>query len=108
MQRLLRWVLVGLHALAVALLIIHFYSLMASGPEHDANIGAGMVGLLLLGLGFPWTMLLWLIEPDTYNHFSPAVRGLVNCGPAVVNVVIHALLPSVLKRRRARAHRVAL
>jgi hypothetical protein len=56
MPRSFRWVLVGLHALAVAFLIIEFYAAMASGPETDANIGAGLIGLLLLGLGFPWTM----------------------------------------------------
>lgn len=92
---------VWLHATVVGLLIVLFYLARASGPETDANIGAGMIGLALLGLGLPWTMLLWLIEPGTYHGLSTTVRGLVDFGPAVLNVALHAMLRAALGRRRA-------
>lgn len=102
MPGLVRRSLLGLHALVVLLLIVLFYAVSATGPETDANIGAGIIGLALLAWGLPWTMLIWLIEPHTYDGFSTTVRGLIDFGPAVINVVIHGVLGSMLARRRSR------
>jgi hypothetical protein len=67
-------------------------------PEGDADIGKGLVGLALLGLGLPWTLLISLINPHTYNGLTPVVRGVVDFGPAVLNVFLHALLPTVVTK----------
>jgi hypothetical protein len=103
----LRWTAVGLHALVVAAMLALFYAAEPI-PEGDADLGKGLVGLALLGLGLPWTLLIFLIDPQTHNGLSPIARGIVDFGPAVLNVVLHAVLPTAFRRSahvRREAHR---
>jgi hypothetical protein len=93
---------VGLHALLVATMLVLFAA-AEPVPEGDANIGRGLAGLALLCLGLPWTLLILLIDADTHNGLTPFVRGVVDFGPAVVNVVLHAVVPTVLKRSKRQA-----
>ncbi|NJC69240.1 hypothetical protein HC031_05835 [Planosporangium thailandense] len=95
-----RRVLLWSHALVVTLLLVLLYVMTASGPQADANIGAGAVSLVLLGLGLPWTPLLWLVDPQTLDSMAPVIRALMYFGPAVVNVALHAAIPSLIKRMR--------
>ena len=95
-----------IHGLLLVLLLALFIVLDRTGPESDANIGAGLVGLLLLGLGLPWSLLRLLIDSGTYEDFPRVVRVLLTFGPAVFNVGVHALFVAALVRRR-RADRSA-
>ena len=101
----LRWILVGLHAFVVAAMLALFNAAQA-GPQVDANIAAGLVGLALLGLGVPWTLLILLMEPSAHNHLGRFVRGVVDFGPAAVNVLLHAFLPVILRTLLTRSKRL--
>ncbi|MEV0397377.1 hypothetical protein [Polymorphospora rubra] len=86
------------HAAVVLVLALAFLVLDAnSGP--DANIGAGLVGLPLLALGLPWS-LFYFADPYAFGDVAAAVRLLAIVGPAVLNVVLHALVWWLVGRRR--------
>jgi hypothetical protein len=78
-----RWIVVCCHATAVACLVGGFLVAEAAYEGPDANIGAGMAGLALTGLGLPWSL------------GAPAEgdgRALFVVGSAVLNVGIGAAL----------------
>ncbi len=85
-----RWVAV--HAAVVAVLLVLFaVARLSSGAADGADTGAGLVGLPLLALGFPWTLSL-LVDPARLYDLPTAAWYLVTLGPAVLNVALHALL----------------
>ncbi|SFO18754.1 hypothetical protein SAMN05660359_01872 [Geodermatophilus obscurus] len=90
---------VAVHAAVVAgLLVLFAVARLSSGAADGADIGAGLVGLPLLALGFPWTLLLF-VDPARLYDLPTALWYLVTLGPAVLNVALHALL---VRRRPAR------
>lgn len=78
------------HAITVLALLALFLAAAAHGGP-DANVGLGLVGLPLLALGLPWS-LPYLLDSSAYEHATQAVGLLAVLGPAVFNVVIHALV----------------
>ncbi len=90
---------VAVHAAVVAVLLVLFTAArLSNGAAVGADIGAGLVGLALLALGFPWTLLLFVDSARLYD-LPTALWYLVTLGPAVLNVALHALL---VRRRPAR------
>ncbi|GAA1389933.1 hypothetical protein GCM10009613_29730 [Pseudonocardia kongjuensis] len=90
---------VRIHAALVAVLLAAFCALRIAGAGPDANIGAGLVGLPLIGLGLPWS---WahLASPELYDRLPALLWWPAAFGPAVLNVGLHAL--AVRLRRRSR------
>lgn len=79
-----------LHAGLVAGLLALFAVLRLSADGVDANIGAGLVGLPLIGLGLPWSWL-HVADPSVYDALPGVLRWPAVFGPAVLNVVLHGL-----------------
>jgi len=73
---------------------------MLWGPQPDANIGAGLVQLLLAGLGMPWSLL-------TFSGVLPEQRDYVETlellSFALVNLLLHGALALVSTRRTRRS-----
>lgn len=95
------WV-VTIHAILVAapLVLFTFLILTAPGP----NIGAGLVGSVVMALGLPWTLpVFWNI--DQVNALPIEIDYLVKLGPAVLNVAIHVGIRFVFTQRRRRRPR---
>lgn len=99
---------VAIHAILVAALLALFTILMLTTPPGTgANIGAGMVGLVVMALGLPWTLpVFW--DLGQVSDLPTVLDYLVKLGPAVLNVAIHAGIRSVFvfaerRRRRSRS-----
>ena len=86
------------HAIVVGVLVLLF-GLAVLGSDGTANIGAGIVLLPILALGLPWTLPIWL-DTSWVDPLPGPVWTLVNLGPAILNVLLHAAW-------RLRRHRVA-
>jgi hypothetical protein len=86
------------HATIVAGLFVLLLLLAWVHPDDppDANIGAGMVALLLGLFGLPWSLLASQVGSDPW-----AVAVLT--GAAVVNVGLHGLIASAAGRERPTA-----
>ena len=83
---------VAVHAAVVAvLLLLVTAARLAGGAADGADVGAGLAALPLLALGFPWTLLLF-VDPARSYDLPTAAWYLVTLGPAVLDVVLHALL----------------
>jgi hypothetical protein len=80
----------AVHACVVALLI-GVFAVMAAQPVIGANIGAGLVLLVIMALGLPWSLPFW-VDPGNV---------LLQIAPAVLNVVVHAVIRSAVRRLRA-------
>jgi hypothetical protein len=83
------------HAIVVAAFLVLYVLATALHTGPDANIGAGLVGLVLLVLGLPWTIPYLAGDPGPGGGIGLVLR----LGPAVINVALHALLRLVLRRR---------
>jgi hypothetical protein len=99
MSFLPRWGLVVCHAVVVGGLLALLGILLATHDTPDANIGAGLGGLALLVIGLPWS-LPFLLDPDRFGDASNALRALVIAGPALLNLLLHAAITAVRRRRR--------
>ena len=101
------------HAAVVLVPMVIFGVLWALDPPGSgagANIGAGIAGLPLIALGFPWSNL----GSAAFDTFGPT-RAFAHDGPLVaiylasflagapINVVLHALAFRWLRHRRGRA-----
>lgn len=84
------------HGIVVLALLLLYVIATATHPGPDANIGAGLVGLVLLVLGLPWTFPFLAGNPGPGGALGLVLR----LGPAVLNVGLHALLRFVLVRRK--------
>jgi hypothetical protein len=94
-----RWIGVIVHGAVVGFLLVLFFLILANAEPHDPNFGLGMVGVPLMILGLPWTAhALW--DPYFYDSLPDQLRLIIFLGPAVLNLVIHAL---VVNARRAIA-----
>lgn len=94
--------LVVAHALMVLSLTALFVVMEASTPlDTGANIGAGLVALPLLLLGLPWSMP-FVINPYRFDDVETVAWHLAAFGSAALNVVLHALLFTVITARRRR------
>ncbi len=84
------------HGIVVLAFLVLYVIATALHTGPDANIGAGLVGLVLLVLGLPWTV------PFLAGGTGPdgGLGLLLRLGPAVLNVALHALVRLVLRRRR--------
>lgn len=103
-------VVVGLAATSLAFFLVTFEG------EVGADIGAGLIALPLIPLGLPWSLpniydkfVAPILPMSAYDYPYPcwteAVEWTALYGPALLNVVLHALLTRRLARRRAlRAH----
>lgn len=90
------------HATIVTALITVFLLLMAaSSPEQGANIGAGLVALPVLVMGLPWS-LPFLMDPYQFDGLSRPAWLVVAFGPAVLNVALHGVVVTFVRRRRKR------
>lgn len=88
------------HGAVVVGLLVIFFLILASAEPHDPNFGLGMVGVPLMILGLPWTAhALW--DPGFYDSLPDQLRLLALLGPAVLNLVIHALIVNA-RRTMAR------
>ncbi|MGH8794258.1 MAG: hypothetical protein ACRDXX_16625 [Stackebrandtia sp.] len=93
------WLLAA-HALSVLLLWAVFLIMTATTPpDAGANIGAGLVGLVLVGLGLPWSIPAFL---EVYS-LKDAALYLFMLGPSVLNVVVHAAVYLAVTGRRLRS-----
>ncbi|XVU26380.1 hypothetical protein ACQPZJ_04815 [Actinoplanes sp. CA-054009] len=64
--RVVRWLLLAVHAVLVVPAVV-FWLEVAAPATHDSpdgNIGAGLVGLYLLFLGLPWSLITMWVEPN--------------------------------------------
>jgi hypothetical protein len=87
------------HAAVVGLLLTVFGVLALAGdPADGANIGAGLALLPILALGLPWTVPVWT-DPSWAFALGPVGWCLVNLGPALLNVGLHAAVLRLLRRR---------
>jgi hypothetical protein len=82
------------HAAAVAFLVVVLVVSLVGHDSPDANIGAGLIGLALGGLGLPWSI------PVYWAPSSDLAYALVGAS-AVVNVLLHAWLVRRAGRRRS-------
>ncbi len=81
----LRRVLLLVHLLLVLAGVGYYLLSVTVGETPDANIGAGLAVLSLLGLGLPWS---WPLIVDTSQALSfPAAAAL-----ATLNLGLHGLL----------------
>ena len=79
-----------------ALLLVALDLLHPDSPP-DANIGAGLVGLFLAGLGLPWSLVLFDSEA------TGRTLGVLVAATALANVALHALVRWLLAIRRRTA-----
>lgn len=85
-----------IHGIVVLALLLLYAIMTAAHSGPDANIGAGLVGLVLLVLGLPWTFPFLAGNPGPGGGLGLVLR----LGPALLNVALHALLRFLLVRRR--------
>lgn len=87
------------HAGVVAVLLALFTILvMLADRAGGADIGAGIALLPVLALGLPWSLPV-LINPYSVDAAPELVWYLLNLGPAVFNVPLHAAVTAWLRRR---------
>jgi hypothetical protein len=85
------------HATVVTALIA-VLTYMLSQPAVGANIGAGIMLLVVGGLGLPWS-LVYLLQGAT-AEYRDSVETLIIVTSALVNVVLHGFIALFLTRRR--------
>jgi len=74
---------------------------MLWGPQPDANIGAGLVQLLLAGLGMPWSLLTF---GGVLSEQRDCVETLKFVSFALVNLLLHGVL-ALVRTRPGRTRR---
>lgn len=91
---------------AIALLILHaalvippavLFLIADEGP--DANIGRGIIGLFLLALGLPWSILA--VPLNLFSPPLPDALSAVTVIPALANLALHAWLRFARRGRKS-------
>jgi hypothetical protein len=62
----------------------------AAAANPGPDLGAGLVGLVLMVLGLPWSVFVCLLD-NRYEMFDSGWRDVFVIGPAVVNLGLVAL-----------------
>jgi len=103
------WVLWWVHLVIVAMLIGGGIAIVEGTPPDDGvNFAIVFTALPLLVLGLPWSLLqvlsTYAVEDFLFAHLPGPVAyvGLyvLADGPALLNVVVHAVVLIALRRRR--------
>jgi len=111
-RRLRGWALWRVHLVVVVVLIAGGIALVEGTPEdHGVNFAIVFTALPLWVLGLPWSVLqvvfTYALEDFLFAHLPAPVAyvGLyvLADGPALVNVVIHAVVLAVVNRHRRPA-----
>lgn len=88
-RRRLLWTLVGAQAAVVVPMVCLWLGpaseTAAASPEPD--LGAGLVGLMLMIFGLPWSVFVCLLD-NRYALFDSGVRDLFVLGPALLNLAL--------------------
>jgi hypothetical protein len=89
------------HATSVTLLTVSFSVLViTTAPEDGFNFGAGFIGLVLLGLGLPWSLPVIALDPYQLDGLPLIVHAGIDFGPAFLNVLLHGLVLFAVSRKR--------
>jgi uncharacterized protein YegP (UPF0339 family) len=91
MRRPIRFPGLMLHALVVGVPLALFAVLVFTGRGGGANIGAGLVLLVVLALGFPWSLPVFL-DPDAVGELPGVLRYAAYVGPALLWIGVHGLV----------------
>lgn len=82
------------HLLVVTALSVAAAAMFASTPDADASIGGGLVGLVVVTAGLPWSLVaLFGIDVDS---------SVVVMAPVWLSAVLNAFLLFALLRARER------
>ncbi len=100
-MRALRHPAVLTHAAVLAVLVLLFVLAEGLHDTPDANIGAGLVGLVIGVLGLPWS-LVYFVWTGTADE-SPGWAFVIICAAALLNLLIHAALWHRHLRRAGRS-----
>lgn len=87
----------ALVAHAVVVLVLVAGVLLLSRAGGDA--GAGLLGVLLLLAGLPWSLAV-LLFPSVYGDLPDPLLLAVFVVPAVLDLCLHAWVHAVIGRRR--------
>jgi hypothetical protein len=89
-----------LHTVVVLTLItLVVLAIATADPLDGANIGAGLLDLILLVLGLPWSIPI-LCFPYGLDDAPKAAALLAHFAPAIINVLLHWRLVAGAGRRR--------
>ncbi|WP_430784411.1 hypothetical protein [Actinoplanes sp. G11-F43] len=83
------WALVAVQAVALVSLTYLWVGPASAAVAADPrpNLGAGLVGMVLMVFGLPWSVFVCLLD-NRYGLFDSGVRDLFVLGPAVVNLAL--------------------
>lgn len=84
--------------LAVVLVLVGGV-LLLSRAGGEAALGAGLLGVLLLLAGLPWSLAA-LLFPAVYENLPGPLLLAAFIAPAALNVCLHAWVYAVVGRRR--------
>ncbi len=98
-----RYPSVTVHAALIAVIVLLLtWAELTHHVEGDANIGAGIVVLLLAACGLPWSFYV-LQAPRWMNELPLWQADVVWALPAVLNVLLHlGIVFAYNQRQRAR------
>jgi hypothetical protein len=91
MSRPIRYPGLTLHSLVVGVPLALFAVLVLTGRGGGANIGAGLVLIVVLALGFPWSLPVFL-DPDAVGELPGVLRYVAYVGPALLWIGVHVLV----------------
>jgi hypothetical protein len=103
-----RYVLLAAHAAVVGAFLLLCAAARPWEPTVDANIGGGLVMLVLQVAGLPWTLIVypWTLLVVAFGGAAPPQPGVVavDVVGALLNVFIHA---AWVWRKNTRASQAA-
>lgn len=88
-----------LHAAVIGILLALLAVMVGRTDGVDANIGAGLVLIVLLGLGLPWSLPV-VLDLSAFDDLPGVVWYALRLGPALLWLGLHVLLRSWYIRHR--------